>query len=79
MQFQKKKLDKKKALLMNSVSHVLQVRYRQYKEFLAAVNLSNNLRIVNEKSEARPYIIYVGKGNNSTLIKNVIKIDHGGN
>ena len=50
MQFQKKKLDKKKALLMNSVSQVLQVRYRQYKEFLSAVNLSNNLRILNEKS-----------------------------
>lgn len=58
---------------MNSVSHVLLGRYRQYKEFLGTVNLSNNLRILNEKIECKPYVIYVGKGNNSTLIKNVIK------
>lgn len=73
VQFQKKKMDKKKALLLSNVSHVLQVRYRHFKEFLAAVNLSNNLRITNEKTEVRPYVIYVGKGNNSTLIKNIIK------
>lgn len=47
IQFQKKKLDKKKALLMNTVNSVLLMRYKQYKEFLDAVNISNNLRILN--------------------------------
>jgi hypothetical protein len=37
------------------------------------VNLSNNLKIFNEKTDMKPYVIYVGKGNNSTLIKNVVK------
>lgn len=58
---------------MNTVNSVLLMRYRQYKEFLDAVNISNNIKIINEKQEMKPYVMYVGKGNNSTLIKNVIK------
>lgn len=37
------------------------------------MNISNNIRILNDKQDMKPYVLYIGKGNNSTLIKNVIK------
>ena len=47
-------------------------KYRQYTDFLSLVNLSNNLRVqVTEKLPS--YVLYVGKGNNSSLIKTIFR------
>lgn len=47
-------------------------RYKSYLDFLNLVNLSNNLRVqVNE--QIPHYSLYVGKGNNSALIKNLFR------
>ena len=43
-----------------------------YLQFLNLVNLTNNIKItVNEPTP--PYVLYVGKGNNSGLIKNIFR------
>jgi hypothetical protein len=47
-------------------------KYRQYTEFLSLVNLSNNMRIVATEKIAN-YVLYVGKGNNSSLIKTTFR------
>lgn len=43
-----------------------------YMDFINLVNLTNNLKV--QISEHVPsYVLYVGKGNNSSLIKNLFK------
>lgn len=49
----------------------VQEKYRFYREFLTMVNLSNNIEVTQETH--RKYTLYVGKGNNSPLIKNIFK------
>lgn len=39
---------------------------------LSYVNLSNNLKVI-AKEFTKPYVLYVGKGNNGSLIKNIFK------
>lgn len=69
----KKKLNPRKTPLANPGS-VMISRFRTYKAFLEYVNLSNNLTISGEKLEiGKKYYIHIGKGNNSTLIKNIMK------
>ena len=47
-------------------------KYKQYCDFLSLVALSNNLRVI--ATEKLPnYILYVGKGNNSSLIKTTFR------
>ena len=47
-------------------------KYKQYCDFLTLVSLSNNLRVIT--TEKLPnYILYVGKGNNSSLIKTTFR------
>jgi hypothetical protein len=40
--------------------------------FLSYINISNNLKINSDELE-QPYVLYVGKGNNGSLIKNIFK------
>lgn len=40
--------------------------------FTSYINISNNIRITSEELET-PYVLYVGKGNNGSLIKNIFK------
>ena len=44
------------------------MRYEQYMNFLSYINISNNLKINSDELE-QPYVLYVGKGNNGSLIK----------
>ena len=47
-------------------------KYKLYIDFLSLVNLTNNLKVtVTEK--VPNYVLYVGKGNNSSLIKNLFR------
>ena len=47
-------------------------KYKQYLDFLNLVNLTNNIKIeVNEHVPS--YVLHVGKGNNSALIKNLFR------
>lgn len=47
-------------------------KYRQYVDFLGLMSLSNNLR-VQVTEHAQNYVLFVGKGNNSSLIKTLFK------
>ena len=47
-------------------------KYNQYREFLNLVNITNNLKITNSE-KFNNYVLYVGKGNNSNLIKSLFK------
>ena len=46
-------------------------RYRQYTDFLSLVSLSNNLEV--KQSSKIDYSLFVGKGNNSPLIKSLFR------
>jgi len=67
----KKKADKKKGKFIEIRPEVLE-KYRQYNDFTSLVNLSNNL-LVQAAQRSSNYVIYVGKGNNSALIKSIFK------
>jgi hypothetical protein len=42
-----------------------------YKNFQKYVNLSNNLSV--KQNYFEPYVFYVGRGNNGSLIKNIFR------
>ncbi len=67
----KKRGDKKKDKFIDIKPQILE-KYKQYLDFTSLVNLTNNLKI--QVTERVPsYVLYVGKGNNSSLIKNLFK------
>ncbi len=49
------------------------LKEKYYKEFLSKIIQSNNAATVFPKSTFTPYKYYVGKGNNSQLVKNCLK------
>ena len=68
----KKKGDKKKSKFPEIKPEVIE-RYKHYVDFLNLVNLTNNMK-VEVSSHTSNYVMYVGKGNNSSLIKNLFRI-----
>lgn len=67
----KKRGDKKKDKFIDIKPQILE-KYKQYVDFTNLVNLTNNLKV--QVTERVPsYVLYVGKGNNSSLIKNLFK------
>ncbi|CAD8123980.1 unnamed protein product [Paramecium sonneborni] len=58
----------------NHLKDKLQQRYTQYRCFLNKINFSNNQSIQSpQKMEIPAYYFFVGKGNNSSLIKNLFR------
>ena len=51
----------------------LELKEKYYREFLMKINLSNNFSLVFPKNTFAPYKFYVGKGNNSILVRNALK------
>ena len=71
-QFRKKGGPKK--TVTNPTNAAMLGRFKCYKAFLDNINSSNNVSITSERLEVgRKYIAHFGKGNNSNLIKNIIK------
>lgn len=67
----RKRVDKKKIKGIEIRPEIME-KYRLYLEFLGLVSLSNNLRV--QVTEHVPnYVLYVGKGNNSSLIKSIFR------
>lgn len=67
----RKRVDKKKGKGVE-IKPEIQEKYKMYMDFIGLVNLTNNLRV--QVTEHLPsYVLYVGKGNNSSLIKNLFK------
>ena len=50
-----------------------ELKERYYKEFLAKINVTNNIVVHFPKQTFTPYKYYVGKGNNSILVRNCLK------
>ena len=67
----RKKVDKKKQI-QEAIKPEIISKYKQYVDFLFYVNLSNNFKASNLSFE-KPYRLYVGKGNNGTLIKKLFR------
>ena len=53
-----------------TINYVFLAKLQSYHNFILKINLSNGILI---KPEKIPYRIFIGKGNNSELIRNVIK------
>lgn len=51
----------------------LEYKEKYYREFLLKINQSNNALIPFPKESFTPYKFYIGKGNNSMLVKNCLK------
>ncbi len=51
----------------------LELKEKYYREFLMQINRSNNAIIPFPKASFIPYKYYIGKGNNSILIRNCLK------
>ena len=51
----------------------LELREKYYREFLMQINRSNNVLIPFPKQTFTPYKYYIGKGNNSILVRNCLK------
>jgi len=51
----------------------LELKEKYYKEFLLKINQSNGALISFPKSTFTPYKYYIGKGNNSILVRNCLK------
>ena len=51
----------------------VELKEKYYREFLVKINLSNNLVIQFPKTTFTPYKYYIGKGNNSILVRNCLK------
>ena len=51
----------------------LELKEKYYKEFLLKINLSNNTIIPFPKASFTPYKYYIGRGNNSILVRNCLK------
>jgi tubulin--tyrosine ligase len=51
----------------------LELKEKYYKEFLNKISLSNGSLITFPKSSFVPYKYYIGRGNNSILVRNALK------
>jgi hypothetical protein len=51
----------------------LELKEKYYKEFLLKINQSNNAIIPFPKASFTPYKYYIGRGNNSILVRNCLK------
>lgn len=51
----------------------MELKEKYYREFLLKINLSNNAIIPFPKATFTPYKYYIGKGNNSILVRNCLK------
>ena len=51
----------------------VELKEKYYREFLVKINLSNNLVIQFPKTTFTPYKYYIGKGNNSILVRTCLK------
>jgi hypothetical protein len=51
----------------------LEYKEKYYREFLLKINLSNGASIPFPKSAFPPYKYYIGRGNNSMLVRNCLK------
>ena len=51
----------------------LEFKEKYYKEFLLKINQSNNVIIAFPKQSFTPYKYYIGRGNNSLLVRNCLK------
>jgi hypothetical protein len=51
----------------------LELKEKYYKEFLLKILQSNNAIIPFPKTHFTPYKYYIGKGNNSILVRNCLK------
>ena len=51
----------------------MELKEKYYREFLLKINISNNAIIPFPKASFTPYKYYVGKGNNSILVRNCLK------
>ena len=70
--FQSKKKIEKKKVTNNGLKPEIICKYNMYKDFQKYVNLSNSLSVKNSSFHS-PYVFYVGKGNNGSLIKNIFR------
>lgn len=67
----KKKVEKKKGKGLSIKPEILE-KYKTFLDFTGLMNLTNNLRVI--VTEHIPnYVLYVGKGNNSSLIKQLFR------
>jgi hypothetical protein len=51
----------------------LELKEKYYKEFLLKINISNKAIIPFPKAAFTPYKYYIGRGNNSILVRNCLK------
>ena len=51
----------------------LELKEKYYREFLNKINQSNGITISFPKTSIVPYKYYIGKGNNSLLVRNALK------
>jgi hypothetical protein len=51
----------------------LELKEKYYREFLMKINQSNNAIIPFPKTTFTPYKYYIGRGNNSILVRNCLK------
>lgn len=51
----------------------LELKEKYYREFLNKINLSNGATIPFPKASFTPYKYYIGRGNNSVLVRNCLK------
>jgi hypothetical protein len=51
----------------------LDLKEKYYREFLLGINRSNGANIPFPKASFTPYKYYIGKGNNSLLVRNALK------
>ena len=56
----------------NDPKQLLQIKYNNYLDFLIKVNISNN-QIIDLPSKSISYKVFIGKGNNSAVVKNAFK------
>lgn len=57
----------------NSADHVSKQKFEFYKDFLWKVNFSNGLYVKIKDEIEWPYKLFVGPGNNSMLIKGIMR------
>ena len=51
----------------------LELKEKYYKEFMLKINLSNGINVIFPKTSFAPYKYYIGRGNNSILVRNCLK------
>lgn len=67
----KRKTEKKKPA-QELFKPEIALKYEQYTNFLSYINISNNLKVSCESFD-NPYVLFVGKGNNGSLIRNIFR------